>query len=174
MKRILNAGLTALALGACAGAWAIDDGPYIGASIGQSSFKDDFQNVNFDEDDTGWKVFGGARWGMLGIEGGYVDFGNPAVAGGNIESDASGFDLFGMLILPLGPVDLFGKVGGIWWETESRVGDVRTDDDGVDLAWGLGLGLRLGSFQIRAEYERFEIGDLDELSMISIGGAFIF
>lgn len=174
MKTKLGSLGLAVLLGIGAPAWAVDDGPYIGASIGQASFKDDFEDINFDEDDTGWKVFGGARWGMLGFEGGYVDFGNPAAAGGTIEANASGFDLFGMLILPLGPVDVFGKVGGIWWETESSVGGLRADDDGADLAWGFGLGLRLGSVQVRAEYERFEIGDLDELSMISIGAAWIF
>lgn len=174
MRRDLKAWAAALALGASAGAWAVNDGPYIGASVGQASFKDDFQDIKLDEDDTGWKVFGGARWGMLGFEGGYVDFGNPAIAGGTVKSEASGFDAFGVLILPIGPLDLFGKFGGIWWDAESRFDGTVVKDDGVDMAWGVGAGVRVGPVQIRAEYERFEIGNLDELSMISIGGAWIF
>lgn len=162
----------AFLLGAAAPAWA--DGLYIGASVGQASFKDDFAGVDFDEDDTGWKAFVGARWGMLGVEGGYVDFGNPSTGAGNIQMDAHGIDAFGVLILPLGPLDVFGKLGGIWWDSESSIGGITTDDDGADLAWGFGVGVRLGPVQVRAEYERFEIGDVDEISMISIGGAVLF
>jgi hypothetical protein len=49
-----------------------------------------------------------------------------------------------------------------------------SDDDGTDLAYGVGVGLGFGSLGARLEYERFEIDDADTVDMISLGVTWTF
>ncbi len=86
------------------------------------------------------------------------------------DAKTTGWDAFGVLTLALGPIDFFGKVGAIAWDIEV---DTFKETD-TDLAYGLGLALRLGSFSVRGEYERFDIADTDEVGMYSIGLAYMF
>ena len=48
-----------------------------------------------------------------------TEFGNPSqvVAGQNIQFKLSGASIAGLLIVPLGPVDLFGKAGLMSWRS---------------------------------------------------------
>jgi opacity protein-like surface antigen len=49
------------------------------------------------------------------------------------------------------------------------------DDDGTDPAYGLGAAFRLtDAVSLRAEYELFDVGDLDDLNMWSAGVEFNF
>jgi hypothetical protein len=72
---------------------------------------------NFDDDDIGFKIFGGYNFGFiplldLAVEGSYVDFGQASSSGIiNQEVDVSGWDVFGLAALNLGPIGVFGKVG---------------------------------------------------------------
>ena len=47
-------------------------------------------------------------------------------------------------------------------------------DDGSDPAYGVGAAIELGGLQLRAEYEMFDISDVDDLYMLSAGIAFSF
>jgi opacity protein-like surface antigen len=120
----------------------------------------------------------------IGAEIEYVDLGRPgttlagAASGVPAAAKASGPALFGLAYLPLTLFDVYGKVG---------VSRVRTSADatavgivGVDIcyfqpallgcqsfhdsrqatgiAWGGGVQLKLSSFGLRAEYERFGSG----------------
>ena len=60
----------------------------------------------------------------LAVEGGYVDFGKPSqdVGGQRAELKLHGAYAAGLLIFPLGPIDLYGKGGVIEAKTESSVG----------------------------------------------------
>jgi len=139
--------------------------------------------VSFDGDDTGFKIFGGYNFGLiplvdLAIEGGYVDLGKPddTVEGFNAEADASGFDIFALAGVNLGPVGVFGKVGMVKWEGTvdvEGVGEV-LDDDGTDLAYGVGARLKFGSLEVRAEYELFDVGEADDVSLLSASGVWTF
>lgn len=162
---------------------ARDDGFFLGASLGYSVIEDDVdwassvEELDFDESDMGYKVFAGFRWGILGIEGGYVDLGNPggSTDGIEIEHELSGFDLFGMAILPLGPFDLFAKLGGFMWDSDIEVHNIETtNDDGIDLAAGLGAAFNIGSFGIRAEFEYFDVNSVDKAYMLSAGLVYTF
>ena len=150
-----------------------DNGFYVGGSVGNSSIstKPD-TNIDINSDDTGYKVFGGFKFTIFAVEGGYVDFGKVENAGDSVE--LSGWDLFGLVNLGIGPIDLFGKLGVFAWDADALTSGNKVSDDGTDPVVGIGAGVTLGSFSVRAEYEYFDISDFDEVSMISLGVAYIF
>jgi hypothetical protein len=178
-----------------------EPGFFVGASIGQSTTEaqqndifDTGENVEFDEDETGYKIFGGYMFNdYLGVELGYVDLGQPedkfSDDGGEfdlkLEAEASGFTANLVGEIPLGPVDLFAKVGLISYDAEIEAtlidnfdGEVlasgKADDDGEELMYGVGARLNIGNFGVRAEYEMYDVGEIDDLSMISLGGELRF
>ena len=170
MKIIRITAITMLVLLLAAGTgFAKTQGFYLGGSLGQG--KVDFTDgPEFDTDNAGYKFFGGYRFGLLGVEGGYVDFGNMTAARTSVDANATAWDVFGVLNIALGPVDLFGKVGAVAWDLEV---DAYKETD-TDLAYGLGVAVRLGPISIRGEYERFEIADTDLVGMYSLGLAYMF
>jgi hypothetical protein len=102
-----------------------------------------------------------------------VNFGEPKddVSGFPLEADGDGISAFAVGFLAVGPVDLFAKAGLIAWDSKIEGGVF--DDDGSDLAYGVGAQFRVLGLSIRAEYEKFEITDVD-LDMISIGLTYTF
>ena len=157
---------------------AADNGFYLGASVGQANLKiddlsDGISTADFDADDTAFKLIAGMRpldW--LGIEAAYVNFGEPedTVLGQKLKADGDGISAFAVGFLPTGPVDLFAKVGLISWD--SKIGGT-FDDDGTDLAYGVGAQFRVLGLSIRAEYEKFDLSDVD-LDMVSVGVTYTF
>jgi hypothetical protein len=157
---------------------AADNGFYLGGSIGQAGLKiDDVSNgistADFDADDLGFKLIAGIRpldW--LGVEAAYVNFGEPedTVLGQKLKAEGDGISAFAVGFLPTGPVDLFAKVGLISWD--SKISGT-FDDDGTDLAYGVGAQFRVLGLSIRAEYEKFDVSDVD-LDMISVGLTYTF
>jgi opacity protein-like surface antigen len=157
---------------------AADNGFYLGGSIGQANLKiDDLTNgistADFDADDTAFKLIAGMRpldW--LGLEAAYVNFGEPedTVLGQKLKADGDGISAFAVGFLATGPVDLFAKVGLISWDSKISGS---FDDSGTDLAYGAGAQFRVLGLSIRAEYEKFEISDVD-LDMISVGLTYTF
>ena len=186
MKKITFCLVAILAVAAIPAA-AADNGFYLGASIGGSSIKvsdfdEDFGDLNFSDGDFAYKLFAGYRFmSFLGVEAGYVDLGSPSDNVGddiNVKIGVDGWDAFAVGFLPIGPVDVFAKLGLISWDADIRAAfeDIveHDSDDGTDVAWGLGVALRLGSLAVRAEGERFELGDADEVYMFSVGATFTF
>jgi hypothetical protein len=168
---------SALLLGAAAPAFAADNGFYLGASVGRSNV--DIDNIgglsaaDFSGDDTGFKLIAGIRpldW--LAVEASYVNFGEPddTVLGTKIETEGDGISAFAVGFLPAGPIDLFAKVGLVTWDTKVA----SFNDDGTDFAWGVGAQFRLLSLAVRAEYEKFDLSGVDDLSMISLGVTYTF
>jgi opacity protein-like surface antigen len=157
---------------------AADNGFYLGGSVGQANLKvddvtDGISTEDFDADDTAFKLIAGIRpldW--LGVEAAYVNFGEPedTVLGQKLQADGDGISAFAVGFLPTGPVDLFAKVGLISWD--SKISGT-FDDDGTDLAYGAGAQFRVLGLSVRAEYEKFDISDVD-LDMISIGVTYTF
>jgi hypothetical protein len=167
-------------------AQAADTGFYVGGSIGQAQIEVPSDVVDvpaFDEDDTGWKLFGGYNWNLalfnLGIEGGYVDFGNPSTALGvdtTLAIDASGWNVWGMGGVNLGPFDVYAKLGAISWDSDATIGGIdpgfgigTLSDSGTDIGYGLGARIALGSLHIRGEWEQYDIEDTDSVYMFSLG-----
>ena len=194
-SRVGRASLWALLLamaGTPASALA-DSGFYVGGSIGGASIEADLESdpqlptlpSEIDEDDTGFKVFGGFMFDLplldLGVEVGYVDFGQPEVnvptnvGDVEVEFETSGINLWGIAGTELGPIDVFAKLGYVSWDIEASIQGVPGDisDDGSDIGYGLGAGFSLGPLQIRGEWEIYDIDDAD-VSMLSLGVAYRF
>ncbi len=175
----LAAALTipALALGFGASSMAADNGIYLGASVGQSNMEiDNLSNVSaadFKGDDVAYKLIAGIRpldW--LAVEASYVNFGEPkdTVLGNRLKADGDGISAFAVGFLAAGPVDLFAKVGLLTWD--SKIAGLK--QDGTDLAYGVGAQLRLLGLSVRAEYEVFDLDDVDKLNMLSLGLTYTF
>jgi hypothetical protein len=149
-------------------------GPFIGGSFGYATTDVSKGAYDFDDDDRGFKVFGGYNFGVIplldiAVEGSYVDFGEASSSGRKV--DVTGLDLFGLAALNLGPIGMFGKVGQIWWNRDSNIGAL--DDSGIDMAYGIGARFQIKSFGIRAEYEYFDI-DGSDIGMFSAGVSWTF
>ena len=175
--------LLAAALLGAAGSAQADSGFYIGGSVGSAlvESKDVDADFDFDGDDFAAKVFAGYNIDVfvidLAVEGGYVDFGNPSdtVLGSELELDVTGWDLFALAGVELGPVGVFAKAGMISWDLDASLDGVRLgSDSGTDPAYGVGVRFSLWSAEIRAEYEYFDVDSTDDLSMVSVGVAWTF
>lgn len=160
-----------------------DSGFYVGGSVGTAGIELDVDSSlteNFDEDDFAWKAFAGYSFPVpvvhLAVEAGYVDLGAPSgdVAGTQFEVDADGLAGFGVLGIDLGPIGVFAKYGIISWDAEFSSNGLDGSDDGSDPAYGLGASFGIASFDIRAEYEIFDIEDSEDVSMISVGLVWTF
>ncbi len=171
-------GLAALAFSS---AQAADNGIYIGAGLGQAAVEVDdlVANQNFEGDDLGYKVIVGIRpldW--LGIEANYVNFGKPddSIAGVKLEAEGHALTGYAVGFFTLGPIDLFAKGGIVSWDSKlshAQLGRIE-DDDGTDFAYGVGLQFRLLSLGVRAEYEVFDIDNVDDANFASISLTYTF
>ena len=169
--------LTAVALLATGPALAQGGTGYVGGNLGYYRFDhEDFPSSSgeFKDERGSWKIVGGARTGgVLGIEGGFVDF-------GGLEDDDARFESEGVLLAGVFELPVsddfapYAKLGQLFWDTESRSPIGRADNDGSDTFYG--VGLRLGAspnVDVRLEYERFEIDNAD-VDMASLGLNFLF
>ena len=172
-------------------AQAADSGFYLGGSIGQTTLKvpSDVTDVpDFNEDDTGYKLYGGYNFNLalfnLGVEGGYIDFGSPSGSldtDTSLKIDADALNLVGMGGLNFGPFDIYAKAGWVRWDASLSIGGIdpgfgvgSLSEDGTDLMYGLGARFALGSLHIRGEWEEFDIEDSDRVYMFSVGVAWQF
>ena len=180
--RIPLLALAALSLGLAAGSvHAADNGIYLGGSIGQGGVQldDAIEGFDYDANSTAYKLIIGWRFlDWLAVEGDYVDLGSgdDTLDGDRFESDVSGVMASVVGFLPVGPVDLFARVGAIAWDAEltGPTPEFSGSDDGTDLTYGIGAQFRVWSLSLRAEYERFEIEDADTVDLISVGVTWTF
>lgn len=159
-------------------AWA---GAYVGASVGQSDASVASGPVSVDGSDTSWKIVGGYTFmKFVGVEGSYRNFGgvNDTIGTTSFDTDATSLDVFGVGILPVGPVKLFAKAGYSRIELSATVSDplipvpVSVSTNENELAYGAGLAFGIGKADIRIEYEAFNT--VETLGMISAGAVFKF
>jgi len=191
-KKALLATMIAPAL-AFGTAQAAETGFYVGGNVGQSTIKADatlddgvniVQNYTFDKDETGWKGYVGFNLlPFLGVEAGYVDFGSPSgnqtfpvIGNVNAKVDATGWQAFVVGTVPVGPVDLFAKLGGIVpdFQLDARSSTARgsAKDDNALLGYGAGAQLNFGRLGFRLEAEGYDTDDLEDLYFISAGVTF--
>jgi opacity protein-like surface antigen len=148
-----------------------ESGLYLGGSFGNAKVGyNPSSNIDVKDDDVGYKLFGGIKFTLLAAEVGYVDFGKVEDSG--FSGEISGFNAFGILSMGLGPIDVFGKLGGFVWESDFETAQQRYKDDGFDPAVGVGASVTLGNLSVRAEYEYYDIDNFDNVSMFSIGAAY--
>ncbi|HEX7035549.1 MAG TPA: outer membrane beta-barrel protein [Pseudomonadales bacterium] len=184
------AALAAAALFAFAAgpAGAAENGFYIGGSIGSSLVEDqddidigdEVEEFDLDDDDFGWKGFVGFQiLPFLAVEGGYVDFGEVEgdTTSLTVNTEIDGWNAFVVGKIPIAFVDVFGKVGIISWDLDVSL-DPDADDNfsssDEDVAYGVGAAINLGKLGIRAEAERFDVSDIDDLYLLSVGLTYTF
>jgi opacity protein-like surface antigen len=166
---------------------AVQDGWFVGASVGSAQVEASIApgdlpgNIpsppTFDENDFGWKLYGGYNWVLaktfgFGIEGGFVNFGSPSadiLSLVTVKVEPTAMDLFATLGFDIGPVGIFGKVGYAWWDVDVSIADLSASDDGNDPVYGIGARFNLWSLEIRGEYEIFDVSDVDDLTLWSLG-----
>jgi opacity protein-like surface antigen len=174
-------------------------GPYVGAGWGRF----DLHVRNLDagsrsvtsistSDENAWKVFGGYRFNpFIAIEGDYIDFGRSSDrftatgSNGNYRVDLSGFAPYVIGSAPLGPVELFAKLGWIYYDVDTRVNfdspgpgqsaGIDTSHTHSDLAYGAGIGATiLDHLHLRAEYEVIDIENAKNSNAIWVSAAWRF
>jgi opacity protein-like surface antigen len=98
------------------------------------------------------------------------------VLGEKVESQVDGVSLSAVGFLPVGPVDLFARVGAVNWNADLKAPglDVKASDDGTDFTYGIGAQFRVWSLSLRGEYERFDISNADTVDMFSVGVTWTF
>lgn len=182
MNRGMRAALATLVLAAFGMAEVrAADGLYLGAGVGVATFRDEVNTETFDSDDVAYRAFLGWRFDLiplidLALEAAYTDFGRPSqtLAGQEVSFKLRGASLAGLLIVPLGPLDFYGKAGVLEWRSDRSVSGAATSRTGADPFYGAGLGFYLWKLGIRAEYERFQIKDADRVEMLSANVLFQF
>jgi hypothetical protein len=181
MKRILKVILAAALVGGLVSQADAASGLYLGAGLGQSSVKDSSSAGTLDATDTAYKAFVGYRFNMipiidLAVEGGYTDFGKPSqtFSGQNVQFKLHGYDAAGLLIFPLGPFDLYGKVGMLSWSADATSGGSTSSTTGTDPFYGIGAAFYFWKIGVRAEAEQYKIKDVDRVLMYSLSALFQF
>jgi len=153
---------------------------FVGAAAGQSSTEfDPGVGESFSGSDTSFKVLGGYRvMKFFAVEADYRNLGSQTdtVFGEEIAIDTKSLDLFAVGVIPIGSsFEVFGKAGYSMWDAEMSLTTGESgSDDGNDLAYGLGAAYTFGKFAVRLEYEQFDIADVDNVSMASLGFDFRF
>jgi hypothetical protein len=161
-------------------AHAADNGFYLGGGFIQSEI-DGFESDAFDFDDTGWKLIAGFRpLDNFAVEAEYMDLGSESVDLGGLgtaDAEANTTAVFGVLLMPLAPIDLYAKAGVALWNVEGGISGIPTatfEDDGTEFAYGAGIQARFGSFGIRGEYEAFDVEDSDGVNLYSLSFTWTF
>jgi opacity protein-like surface antigen len=112
------------------------------------------------------------------VEANYIDLGSGSdhVAGETLKADVNGTTLSAVGFVPIGPVDLFARIGAINWNAslEAPSLSMKASDNGTDLTYGIGAQFRILSLSLRAEYERFDVSDIDTVDMVSLGVTWTF
>lgn len=166
-------------------------GFYVGGGVGQfNAGIDDVDEVDeaiegWDDDDTAYKFFAGYRVNrFLAVELDYINLGEPSgavVPGFNVDASVDGFAPYVVGTFPLGPYfEVFGRVGYYFYDatvgTETELdGRAEFDEESEDLVWGGGIGANIGEkFNVRLEYERFDLQSLDDADAIWLNAAWRF
>ncbi len=164
-------------------------GFYLGGGIGDYSSSVDEINsldsiddagVDFSDSDNALKVFGGWHFNQFfALQADFVDFGessgavSPSVSG---TSDVQGFAPSIVGTLPIGPIELFARVGMMFYEVDLNLsGGQLIDESGEDLVYSAGIGIDvLDRLNLRLEYEEIDIEQLDESDALWLNVAWKF
>ncbi len=172
-----------------------DEGLYVGLGYGAFDVQiDDVDQTDeavqrIDDDDNAWKAFVGWRLNpYFAFEVNYVDFGDPSDelessgSSGDYQLELSGIQPAIYGTFPLGPVELFGKLGYYFYDVDLRVDlddlsdDVfRSDTSEEALSYGFGAGVTLfDRLHAKLEYEKIDTDVIDDLDAIWLSGAWRF
>jgi hypothetical protein len=174
MKFAAIATLGALSLAAIAPqAAAADNGFYIGAGLTSTEF--DAGDVSDSLDDNSFKLIVGFRpldW--LAVEANYIDLGSAD--DDDFSIDAKATTVSALAIAEFAVIDLYARVGMANWKIDASVAGLGSgSDDGWEPTYGVGIGAHFGSIGVRAEYEKFNVDDLDtDVNTVSLSFTYTF
>jgi hypothetical protein len=170
-----------------------DEGFYLGGGVGQFNLKlDDIDQTDeaiesLDDSDTAWKAFVGWRMNpYFSLELAYVDFGGPSDrfetsgSSGDFRADISGFEPSLIGTIPVGPVELFGKIGYLFYDVDASVDldngpDFDSSSSENDFTYGVGVGMTIFQrLNARLEYQRIESDVIDDADAFWFSGAWRF
>jgi OOP family OmpA-OmpF porin len=162
------------------------EGFYLGGGVGDfSSAVDEIDNlddvddvgIDFSDGDNATKLFAGYAFNrFFAVQGDFVDFGeasgavSPSVRG---TSDVQGIAPSIVGTLPIGPIELFARLGVMFYDIDLNLGGGRViDDSGEDAVWSAGIGIDvLDRLNLRLEYEEIDIAELDEADSLWLTAA---
>ena len=165
------------------------EGLYIGGGIGDfSSSIDEVNNldqiddagIDFTDGDNATKLFAGWNFNRyFAVQGDYVDFGDqsgavsPSVSG---TSNVKGFAPSIVGTLPIGPVELFGRIGMMFYNVDVNLnGGQLIDDSANDMVWSAGIGIDIADrLNLRLEYEQIDIPRFDQANAVWLNAAWKF
>jgi OmpA-OmpF porin, OOP family len=169
-------------------------GPYVGIGWGHFNLKLDNldevgQQVNsiVHSGHDAWKVQAGFRFSpYFALEGDYMNFGNSSDSfqgtgsNGNYNLHMSGFAPYGVLTLPIGPVEIYGKAGWLYYNSDLKVnlngGELlESSHSRSDFTWGGGLGVTIARHvNLSAEYDRIRIENAPDSNALWLNVAWRF
>lgn len=178
MKTFLVCGLV---MAACTAPALADNpgGPYVGGGFGR--FHLNIDNLNdvgqavdsiADSNDDAYKIFAGWRltpnWA---VEGAYVNFGHPrdqfsaTGSDGQYRVHMDGFSPTLLGSVPLGPVELFGEIGYLFYHVDLTANFTSLDSEVLesthtrsDFLYGGGVGMTFfDHLNLRAEYQQLDL-----------------
>jgi len=165
------------------------DGLYLGGGIGDfTSEVRDINNpgdvndvgIDFTDSSNATKLFAGWNFNRyFAVQGDYVDFGDasdavaPSVQG---RSNVKGFAPSIVGTIPLGPVELFGRIGMMFYDVNLDLNGGRViDDSGNDMVWSAGVGIDIKDrVNLRLEYEEIDIPRFDQADALWLTAAWKF
>ena len=160
-------------------AQAADNGFYLGAGLTATKF--DANNIDSVKlDDSSFKVIAGIRpldW--LAAEVNYINLGSDSedLGGGLISKiDANAVTGSVLLLKEFQIVDLYARAGLAHWKLDGSVTGAGSDTQtGDEFTYGVGVGVHFGSIGVRAEYEKFQINDIDtDVNTLSLSFTYTF
>ena len=162
------------------------DGLYIGVGLGDfSTGVDDISdvdeaNLDFDSDENARKVFAGWRFNrFFSAQLDWVDFERSVDARNALNVFATQSEGIAPSIvgtLPIGPIELFGRAGILWYDLEVERNNTSLLDNSDDSPiFGAGIGFTIARrVNLRAEYEVVEIDGLDDPNAVWLTAAWRF
>lgn len=146
----------------------IAGGAYYGAVNENVDGDFDTDKIKVDDSSGAYTLGVGYRFNKwLAVDAGYWGLGeytSDKIANGrDFTTDASAWTLGGMVSIPVWIIDIYGRAGAAWWETDNDFGK----DDDTDPYYGVGVAFNIGSsLDIYGEWTRFDLNtDLDLLGV---------
>ena len=144
-----------------------DGGAYIGGAYGLGRV----DGGDFKDDTSVLKAFVGGKFNShVGIEAAIHDFGGADDNG--FRSDLTGGSLALMGFIPFGDgLDVFAKVGNLWWESDVKYLGLKNSQSGQELFYGAGINVNFSSaLALRLEFERYKVELTSDEVGIDISG----
>jgi OmpA-OmpF porin, OOP family len=148
---------------------------YVGATVGQSKFKDACSGAvgSCDDQDTAWRALVGYQFSpMFSAEAGYHNLGSISDSTGS--ADAKLWELVGIAAFPIQQFNVYGKLGGYRAKFEGGGGD----DTSSGWTAGVGVGFEpMRNLGLRLEWQRYaDVGSGNgiDIDVLSIGALWRF